>query len=162
MVETGPSTYKRIRSARLSLENAEQSFLDKQEMRGELDLMLAEAELKNLRRKQRFPWSWNRQLLALCIAGLVALAGAGGWYYAHYHGVQTVTAVQQVEQQVQTVSAQGQEVEQQIIVLPNTGEITINKAAQDGNQAQPSSTQLRDVDIKQLVRSARVELSNSK
>ena len=43
--------------------------MDNKDIRGELDLMLAEAELKNLRRKKDRPWSWNRQLLAGCIAG---------------------------------------------------------------------------------------------
>ena len=46
------SLFQRIRSAKQSLENAEKSFQDDRGMRGELDLMLAEAELKNLRNKQ--------------------------------------------------------------------------------------------------------------
>ena len=43
--------------------------MDNKDIRGELDLMLAEAELKNLRRKKDRPWSWNRQVLAGCFAG---------------------------------------------------------------------------------------------
>ena len=82
MSESGKSLFKRIRSAKSSLENAEQSFLDNKSMRGELDLMLAEAELKNLRRKSDVPWSWNRQLLALCGAVLLGIAGFGGWMFA--------------------------------------------------------------------------------
>ena len=46
MAQNGRSVYQRIRSVKSSLDNAEQSFLDNNGMRGELDLMLAEAELK--------------------------------------------------------------------------------------------------------------------
>ena len=64
MAQPGNSVFRRIRSVKSSLDNAEQSFLDNKDIRGELDLMLAEAELKNLRQKKDVPWSWNRQLLA--------------------------------------------------------------------------------------------------
>ena len=83
MAQNSRSVFQRIRSVKSSLENAEQSFLDNNGMRGELDLMLAEAELKNLRRKKDLPWSWNRHVLAMFVAALLALAGLGGWYYAH-------------------------------------------------------------------------------
>ena len=56
--------------------------MDNKDIRGELDLMLAEAELKNLRRKKDRPWSWNRQVLAGCAAVLLAVAGFGGWCFA--------------------------------------------------------------------------------
>ena len=52
--------------------------MDNKDIRGELDLMLAEAELKNLRRKKDRPWSWNRQVLAGCAAVLLVVAGFGG------------------------------------------------------------------------------------
>ena len=76
------SLFQRIRNARQSLENAEKSFQDDRGIRGELDLMLAEAELKNLRSKQTVPWSWNRNIFALCIAILLCIAGLCGWYFA--------------------------------------------------------------------------------
>ena len=56
--------------------------MDNKDIRGELDLMLAEAELKNLRRKKDRPWSWNRQVRAGCAAGLLGVAGCGGWCFA--------------------------------------------------------------------------------
>ena len=43
------SVCNRIRNVRASLDNAERSFRSNQDVRGELDLMLAEAELENLR-----------------------------------------------------------------------------------------------------------------
>ena len=52
MVKMSSSVCQRIRRVKNSLENAEQSFLDNKDMRGELDLMLAEAELSNLRKKR--------------------------------------------------------------------------------------------------------------
>ena len=66
MAQPSNSVFRRIRSVKSSLDNAEQSFLDNKDIRGELDLMLAEAELKNLRKKKDVPWSWNRHLFAAC------------------------------------------------------------------------------------------------
>ncbi len=160
MVKVGKSTCKRIRSVRLSLENAEQSFLDNKDMRGELDLMLAEAELKNLRRKQTFPWSWNRQLLALCVASLLVLASAGGWYYANLNQpaplvpARTATVLLQVESTPQTV-------QNSLLVSPSVGEAKVNKKSKEYPQGAPTMTRLENVDIKQLVHSARAELSSS-
>ena len=45
MAQPGNSLFRRIRNVKSSLDNAEQSFLDNKDIRGELDLMLAEAEL---------------------------------------------------------------------------------------------------------------------
>ena len=88
MAQPGQALLRRIRCIKSSLDNAEQSFLDNKEIRGELDLMLAEAEMQNLRRKKDVPWSWNRQLLAGCAAVLLVLAGFGGWYCAKDHYLQ--------------------------------------------------------------------------
>ena len=41
-----------IRNVRNSLKNAEDSFRSNNDMRGELDLMLAEAEMQHLREKR--------------------------------------------------------------------------------------------------------------
>jgi len=73
---------KRIRSARTSLEKAEESFGADKEVRGELDLMLAEAELKNLRQKRRAGPLWTRRFFAAAVAFLVLLGGYGGYMYA--------------------------------------------------------------------------------
>ena len=77
MTQSSRTLFQRIRCIKSSLDKAEQSFMDNKDIRGELDLMLAEAELKNLRRKKDRPWSWNRQVLAGCAAALpVSAAGA--------------------------------------------------------------------------------------
>lgn len=76
------SICERIRNVKSSLENAEQSFRENNGMRGELDLMLAEAEIKHLREKSGWRSIWNRQCLALLAAVVMFLAGYGGWLYA--------------------------------------------------------------------------------
>ena len=67
----GKSVFSRIRNARNSLDNAERSFSSHQEIRGELDLMLAEAELQNLRQKRGGRIGWTRHTFAACAAVLL-------------------------------------------------------------------------------------------
>ena len=85
------SVCSRIRNARASLDNAERSFRSNQEVRGELDLMLAEAELDNLRQKRQ-GISWTRHMLAACFAVLVLVAGCLGWWWASAYGGNTTNA----------------------------------------------------------------------
>ena len=85
------SVCSRIRNARASLDNAERSFRTNQEVRGELDLMLAEAELDNLRQK-RPGISWTRHTLAACFAVLVLASGCLGWWWASAYGGNTTNA----------------------------------------------------------------------
>ena len=72
------SICEHIRNVKSSLENAEKSFRENNGMRGELDLMLAEAEIKHLREKRGWVSVWTRQRLALLAAAIVVLAGYGG------------------------------------------------------------------------------------
>ena len=72
----------RIRNARASLDNAERSFSSNQAVRGELDLMLAEAELQNLRKRRDSRFSWTRQTLAAGSAFLLLTAAGLGWWWA--------------------------------------------------------------------------------
>ena len=164
MAQKKRSVFQRIHSVKASLENAEQSFLDNNGMRGELDLMLAEAELKNLRRKQDVPWSWNRHVLAMCVAAALALAGLGGWYYAHESiavagkNQEPVNVAPSSKMQVQeNVSAQ----KENTIVIPVFGERIINNIPATG-QADYKQVTITEADRRRLVQSARVELSNSK
>lgn len=46
MTQSSRTLFQRIRCIKSSLDKAEQSFMDNKDIRGELDLMLAEAELK--------------------------------------------------------------------------------------------------------------------
>ena len=85
------SVCNRIRNAKASLDNAERSFRSNQEVRGELDLMLAEAELDNLRQK-RPGISWTRHTLAACFAVLMLAAGCLGWWWASAYGGNTTNA----------------------------------------------------------------------
>ena len=85
------SVCSRIRNARASLDSAERNFRSNQEVRGELDLMLAEAELDNLRQK-RPGFSWTRRMLAACVAVLLLASGSLGWWWASAYGGNTTSA----------------------------------------------------------------------
>ena len=165
MAQPGNSLFRRIRNVKSSLDNAEQSFLDNKDIRGELDLMLAEAELKNLRKKKNVPWSWNRQLLAGCIAVLLVLAGVGGWYFArdHYKQRSSTTIVPAAASAAAVDEAPPQPVtkpqEARSVVRTEQAKDSVTEAAPKQNQSQVS---ISKSDLRKLVQSARVELSNSK
>lgn len=78
--------YRHLRSARQWLARAEESFDQDQDIRGELNLILAQAELQHVREAQR-PDNWRykfRRLLsggAIALAMLLATAGFGGAYW---------------------------------------------------------------------------------
>lgn len=166
MAHNGRSVFQRIRSVKNSLDNAEQSFLENNGMRGELDLLLAEAELKNLRSKQVVPWSWNRQILAMCVAVSLALAGVVGWYYAHndvtvvekpVEPMLITPVVKQVHSNV-VVSAD----DKKTIILPGFGERMINNQPASGQADYKQQVNITVAEMRRLVQSARVELSDSK
>lgn len=165
MAQPGNSLFRRIRNVKSSLDNAEQSFLDNKDIRGELDLMLAEAELKNLRKKKDVPWSWNRQLLAGCIAVLLVLAGVGGWCFArdHYKQRSSTTIVPAAVSAAAVDEAPPQPVtkpqEARSVVRTEQAKDSVTEAAPKQNQSQVS---ISKSDLRKLVQSARVELSNSK
>lgn len=164
MAHNKRSVFQRIRSVKTSLDNAEQSFLDNNGMRGELDLMLAEAELKNLRRKQGVPWSWNRHVLAMCVAVLLALAGFGGWYYAHdsiavagRNREPVVTPVLQVNSSVAEPAEN-----KKTVIIPVFGDKTIKNVPANSQTGYKQQVNITEADMRRLVHSARIELSNSK
>ena len=165
MAQPGNSLFRRNSKIKSSLDNAEQSFLDNKDIRGELDLMLAEAELKNLRKKKDVPWSWNRQLLAGCIAVLLVLAGVGGWYFArdHYKQRSSTTIVPAPASAAAVDEAPPQPVtkpqEARSVVRTEQAKDSVTEAAPKQNQSQVS---ISKSDLRKLVQSARVELSNSK
>lgn len=168
MVKMSRSVCQRIRRIKSSLENAEQSFLDNKDMRGELDLMLAEAELSNLRRKKDVPWCWNRQVLALCAAFAVAVSCFGGWCYAR-HNLKSPPAAAGT---ARSVAAQDTTVKAAVDVTrqpqPRAQSTTLPSAeisrVSDAPAGKESNRQLEisDIDMRRLVKSARVELTSSK
>ncbi|WP_298585960.1 hypothetical protein [uncultured Megasphaera sp.] len=69
-------TVHRVRAVRSWLEKAEASFDEESDIKGELNLMLAEAEMKNLRKHHPVSKGWLRAgalVTAFCLA-------LGGWY----------------------------------------------------------------------------------
>lgn len=166
MNEEKLSLYKRIRNARKSLENAEKSFQDDKGMRGELDLMLAEAELKNLRNKQAFPWSWNRNALAMCFAAIIFFAGIAGWLIAdeNKHIKENPNSVVTENKQSNLVPSSKIEIDVKEInknkeVQPRKVE---NNAGGNSTPAIVPKVQLSEKDMRNLVRKAKSELSSGK
>lgn len=164
MAQPSRTLFQRIRCIKSSLDKAEQSFLDNKDIRGELDLMLAEAELKNLRRKKDLPWSWNRHLLAGCVALLLVLAGVSGYYLArdHYKG-KAMAAEHRQEQKITPAATSRPAVSpkpqmQQTIIVEKTVKQDVPVKAQ---QPAPDRVTISKADMHKLVQSARVELSNS-
>lgn len=172
MVKMSSSVCQRIRRVKNSLENAEQSFLDNKDMRGELDLMLAEAELSNLRRKKDTPWCWNRQMLALCAAIAVAVSCFGGWCYARHNlkstfavtsgNVSNSNTAQNVESKsvVKIVEAPQEKV--QTVTSAKTVQAVTKLNDAPADQESKRQLKLSDTDMRRLVKSARVELTSSK
>lgn len=159
------SLFQRIRNAKQSLENAEKSFQDNRGMRGELDLMLAEAELKNLRNKQPTPWRWNRNLFAFSIAVLLVIAGFGGWYFARGAVISAeVVPVQPASQQENLKHADLQNAsvkENKVDINYEKSKDAINKITSKTEDDSPQ-VHLSEKDMRNLVRSAKSELSNGK
>ena len=162
MAQPSHTMFQRIRCIKSSLDSAEQSFLDNKDIRGELDLMLAEAELKNLRRKKDRPWSWNRHLLAGCVAVLLVMAGVSGWYIAKDHYRHKAIAAQPAAS-VQAEPVQGKVsaavVKTQTVVVEKP--IIKEDMPVIKQQAAESRVNISKADMHKLVQSARVELSNS-
>lgn len=86
MAELKRNTTRRLRSARQWLIKAEQSFEKDREVRGELDLLLAKAELQHVQEtKQATSWRYRYPLLrhglAFGLAVFIAAAGVGSAAY---------------------------------------------------------------------------------
>ena len=173
------SVCSRIRNARASLDNAERNFRCNQEVRGELDLMLAEAELDNLRQK-RSRFSWTRHMLAACFAVLLLASGCLGWWWASAYGGNTTNAAglqgmptvwdnknvitktentADVPRQNSVYSSAVPDrnpVEQEISAAPGpAGGATQQQAENRGRSISLSSSEMR-----QLIRSGKQELGN--
>jgi hypothetical protein len=82
MVRQGKGICDQIKTLQSNLKNAEESFKSHNGARGELDLMLAEAQMQFLREKRGAKSFWARQTLAIGIAFILVLVGAGSWFWA--------------------------------------------------------------------------------
>ena len=172
------SVCSRIRNARASLDNAERSFRSNQEARGELDLMLAEAELDNLRQK-RPGISWTRHTLAACFAVLVLASGCLGWWWASAYGGNTTnaaglqgstiadkkgsTAGAEKKQSVsQQNNASPAAVPERKPVIKEKPDVPVQAAAPTPPQAgsRDAGVRLSAGQMRQLIRSGRQELGN--
>ena len=173
------SVCNRIRNARASLDNAERSFRSNQEVRGELDLMLAEAELDNLRQK-RPGISWTRHTLAACFAVLVLASGCLGWWWASAYGGNTTNAAglqgaptisdtkdltagvdkkMPISRQNNTPSAVASEKKAVVKEKPDAStQVTATKPQQIGNR--DGGVRLSAGQMRQLIRSGKQELEN--
>ncbi len=166
MTQTSRTLFQRIRCIKSSLDNAEQSFMDNKDIRGELDLMLAEAELKNLRRKKDRPWNWNRQVLAGCAAMLLVLAGFGGWYCAkdHYLAKSREALPSAVQAASVQAAPEARATKVQAVVMAEqqpAAKVSHDIPVQE-KQATTDRVNISKADMHRLVQSARVELSSSK
>lgn len=163
MTQPSRTLFHRIRCIKSSLDKAEQSFMDNKDIRGELDLMLAEAELKNLRRKKDRPWSWNRQVLAVCAAFLLVVAGFGGWCFARNHYRAKAQAVLPPPAAAPVVKPEQKMPVQDSVPKPAAiqKQPTKDTPVQE-KQGAPDRVTISKADMHKLVQLARVELSNSK
>ena len=170
MAQPSSNLFHRIRCIKSSLDKAEQSFLDNKDIRGELNLMLAEAELKNLRRKKDRPWSWNRQLLAGCVALLLVVAGAGGWYIAKDHYRAKAMAAQRAAagqtEQLPKAEPKAMPAAPKAAQAASETTIIVEKPVKqdvpvEAEKPAVSRVTISKADMHKLVQSARVELSNS-
>lgn len=69
-------TIHRVRAVRSWLEKAEASFDEESDIKGELNLMLAEAEMKNLRKHHPV----SKGLLRACAVVMALCLAGGSWY----------------------------------------------------------------------------------
>ena len=79
----------RLATARQWLHQAEESFGKKKEMQGELNLLLAQAELQHVRESRKLPFwlqpRWGWQGLAMAFAVLLSLSAGAGIFLAKQH-----------------------------------------------------------------------------
>ena len=98
MGKSGNNIAEHVRSAKMWLEKAEQSFDRQSEIQGELNLMLAEAEMKNLRKRHGLK---VRAKLRVAAAMGIAVMAAGLWYAATRESPATALPVRDAAPAVQ-------------------------------------------------------------
>ncbi|ETI88847.1 MAG: hypothetical protein Q612_NSC00186G0003, partial [Negativicoccus succinicivorans DORA_17_25] len=72
---------RRVETARRWLEQAEHSFHDETPLKGELNLLLAQAEMQKLREDRGMSRQWQHWQRALAlVTALVMVSGFGWWW----------------------------------------------------------------------------------
>jgi len=107
MTEIKRHTSRHLKAARQWLLKAENSFGQDRDVRGELDLLLAQAELRhaqetNRSRQWRYRYPLLKQGLAFCLAFAVTSAGIGGAYWSLHRQPQPTILAQSVSQEGKT------------------------------------------------------------
>ena len=85
MADLKQNMFRHLRSAKQWLARAEESFDKDSDIRGELDLFLAQAELQHARETTRSRQAWYRQpylrhLLSFAVAVIIGISGFGGYW----------------------------------------------------------------------------------
>lgn len=87
----------RLAAARQWLHQAEESFGKKKEMQGELNLLLAQAELQHVRESRKLPFwlqpRWGWQGMAMAFAVLLSLSAGAGVFWAKQHAIDSAVVV---------------------------------------------------------------------
>jgi len=86
-----------VRSAQKWLNRAEQAFESEKDMRGKLDLMLAQAEMQHLHESavKGKSFSLIKQAIAFSVAAVLFSGGiSGAYFYFHYSTFQPVNQLQ--------------------------------------------------------------------
>ncbi|MBP1764861.1 MAG: hypothetical protein H6Q65_1919 [Firmicutes bacterium] len=115
MTEIKRHTSKHLKAARQWLLQAEDSFGQDRDVRGELDLLLAQAELRhaqetNRSRQWRYRYPLLKQGLAFCLAFAVTAAGIGGAYWS-LHRQPSIVVQMPADSQIAKSSPSSQRVE---------------------------------------------------
>lgn len=151
--------YDNINDVKCSLDNAQQSFRKNNGLRGELDLMLAEASIRYLREKRGLVSVWNRQKLAAIFAVLLVLAGYGGWWYA---GVSHDDEAHiQPAAAAQPVAAVSVPAPKQTVTTRQVPEKVQAPAESNTNSNTSYKNYLAEEDMQQLVRTGRQVLQDA-
>ena len=156
-----------IKNVRNSLKNAEDSFRSNNDMRGELDLMLAEAEMQHLREKRGLAAVCTRQRLAVMAAVLMVLTGAGGWFWARNSQPAIPAAVVTAQS---TIVPEKKKIPRSASLVESVPEkIKTQTVPQDEpkilpgkkEQVEKAVLQVPETEVRNLVRTARKTLNDS-
>ncbi|MBP1764823.1 MAG: hypothetical protein H6Q65_1881 [Firmicutes bacterium] len=131
MTEIKRHTSKHLKAARQWLLQAEDSFGQDRDVRGELDLLLAQAELRhaqetNRSRQWRYRYPLLKQGLAFCLAFAVTAVGIGGAYWS-LHRQPPVVVQKPVESQITKSLPSSQRVETIVSAHAQTHDSTLTR-----------------------------------